>query len=236
MSENTRARAANWTVLDVLLGLLVAVVVSAIVGSIVLGATGDDALDEVPMSLYALVQASQWVGLIGVPLLLSRMRGRGPVVDLGATMQARDVPVGLALGVALQLVMVPLVSWPWVQLLGKDTSELDDRATELTDRAHGFGLFMLSLAVVIGAPIAEELFFRGLTLRAFARRLGIIGGIVGSSVLFAATHLDLISFPALAVFGVVMGVLVHRSGRLGPAWWAHIGFNATTIAILVARR
>lgn len=236
MNETRRARRSSYGIVDVLLGLAVSVVASAIVASIALAATGDDELDEIPMWLYAVVQASQWIGLVGVPVLVSKVRGHGPVRDFGAWMTRRDVPFGLALGVLLQLVMVPLISWPWVLLLGKDTGELDDRAKELTDRAQGFGLFMLTLVVVIGAPFAEELFFRGLTLRAFARRVGAVGGIIGSALVFAATHLDLISFPALAVFGIVMGVLVHRSGRLGPAWWAHVGFNATTIAILIAQR
>jgi membrane protease YdiL (CAAX protease family) len=236
VNETRRARRSSYGIVDVLLGLAVSVVASAIVASIALAATGDDELDEIPMWLYAVVQASQWIGLVGVPVLVSKVRGHGPVRDFGAWMTRRDVPFGLALGVLLQLVMVPLISWPWVLLLGKDTGELDDRAKELTDRAQGFGLFMLTLVVVIGAPFAEELFFRGLTLRAFARRVGAVGGIIGSALVFAATHLDLISFPALAVFGIVMGVLVHRSGRLGPAWWAHVGFNATTIAILIAQR
>src|SRR5690606_19467946 len=191
-------------------------------------------LDDVPMTLYALVQAAQWVGFIGVPVLAARLKGSGAVHDFGARMEARDVPVGLLTGVALQLVMVPLVSWPWLELLGRDADEIEERARDLTDRASGFGLVMLALVVVIGAPIAEALLFRGLTLRAFTRRFGPVAALVLSSALFAATRLDLLSFPALLVFGVVMALLVQRAGRLGPAWWAHIGFNATTIVILVA--
>ena len=35
---------------------------------------------------------------------------------------------------------------------------------------------------------------------------------------------------------LVLSLLVHRSGRLGPAIWAHVGFNATTVvALLLAR-
>ena len=34
----------------------------------------------------------------------------------------------------------------------------------------------------------------------------------------------------------VRDLLTHRSGRLGPAIWAHVGFNATTVvALLLAR-
>jgi membrane protease YdiL (CAAX protease family) len=95
---------------------------------------------------------------------------------------------------------------------------------------------MLTLVVVFGAPFAEELFFRGLAMRSFERRIGVVAGLVASAVLFSATHLDLLSFPALLVFGLVAGRLAQRTGRLGLSWWTHVGFNATTIAILVAGR
>jgi membrane protease YdiL (CAAX protease family) len=60
--------------------------------------------------------------------------------------------------------------------------------------------------------------------------------VILSSVVFAATHFDVLSFPALVVFGAVMAVLVVRTGRLGAAVWAHVGFNATTIVLLLMDR
>jgi membrane protease YdiL (CAAX protease family) len=230
------ARPVRWGLGDVLLGLLTAVVASTFLATVALGATGEDELDDIPMWLYSLVQAAQYVGFIGIPVLATRLKGNGIVRDLGARMEWRDIPTGLGLGVALQLIAVPLVSWPWITILGKDTGELDDRARELTDRAHGFGLLVLTLVLVVGAPFAEEIFFRGLTMRALQRRLGVGVGLVVSAIVFSATHLDLLSLPALIVFGVVAGYLVQRTGRLGPAWWAHVGFNATTVVILVLDR
>jgi membrane protease YdiL (CAAX protease family) len=229
-------RPPRWGLLDVAIGLVVSVVVAAMFASLALAATGDEELDDLPMWLYACVQATQWVGFVGVPVLVAWRKGNGVVRDFGATMQARDVPIGLAIGVGLQLVVVPLVSWPWLWLLDKDSSDLEERARDLTDRAHGFGLVMLTIVVVFGAPFAEELFFRGLALRSFERTIGLTLGLVASAVLFAGTHLDLLSFPALLVFGLVAGVLAQRTGRLGLPWWTHVGFNATTIALLVAQR
>ena len=234
--DRSSGKVPRWGLGDVLVGLIVAVAASSIVAAVALAATGDDDLDEIPMWLYALVQAAQYVGFVGLPVLATRLKGNGIVRDLGARMQPRDVPIGLALGVGLQLLVVPAVSYPWIWILGKDADELDDRARDLTDRAHGFGLFMLTLVVVVGAPFAEELFFRGLAMRSLQRRLGVALGIVASALLFSATHLDLLSLPALFVFGLVVGHIAQRTDRLGIPWWTHVGFNATTIAILVAQR
>ena len=58
--------------------------------------------------------------------------------------------------------------------------------------------------------------------------------LIVSAVVFAAGHFQPLQFPALFAFGLVAGILAQRSGRLGPAIWAHVGFNATTtIALLL---
>ncbi len=46
----------------------------------------------------------------------------------------------------------------------------------------------LVLIAVVGAPLVEELFFRGLLLRSIEKRLGWVWAIVGSSVFFGLAH------------------------------------------------
>ena len=68
-----------------------------------------------------------------------------------------------------------------------------------------------------------------------ARKLATWPTIVITAVLFGASHGQLLQFPALAAFGVVLGVIAHRTGRLGMNIWAHVGFNATTVVILLSQ-
>jgi membrane protease YdiL (CAAX protease family) len=51
---------------------------------------------------------------------------------------------------------------------------------------------------------------------------------------FGVSHFELLQTPALVLFGVAAGVLYHRSGRLGPAIAAHVGFNMVTVIALLA--
>ncbi len=91
------------------------------------------------------------------------------------------------------------------------------------------------LVVVVAAPLAEEVFFQGMLQRTLARRLPIWPTMLITSVLFGVSHVQALQLPALAAFGLVLSVLAHRTGRLGPSIWAHVGFNATTVvALLVA--
>lgn len=185
-----------------------------------------------PLWLTALLQVPLWFGLGAIPIWFARKRGRGVVADLGLRMRAIDIPIGLAIGVFCQLVMVPVVYLLLSRLIGvKDVSAA---ARELTDRASSpVSIILLFLIVGIGAPIAEEIYFRGMAQGIFGRRLSPIWAVLAAAAFFAITHLQPLQFPALLLFGVVLGVMRWRSGRLGPAIWAHLGFNVVAAASLV---
>jgi membrane protease YdiL (CAAX protease family) len=86
---------------------------------------------------------------------------------------------------------------------------------------------------VVGAPLAEEVFFRGFVQRAAVARIGRVAGIIGTAALFGLVHYQLEQLVALVVFGVVLGVLADRTGRLGPSIITHMAFNATTVVNLL---
>jgi len=107
-------------------------------------------------------------------------------------------------------------------------------ARSLTDRATTPATaVILFLVVAIGAPFCEELFFRGLSQRAIAKRLGPIWGIVLTAVFFALVHGKLLELPGLFMFGLILSYLAFRYDRLGPSIFAHIGFNTVTAVLLL---
>jgi membrane protease YdiL (CAAX protease family) len=185
-----------------------------------------------PLWVTALMQLPLWLGIGLIPVWFAVNRGKGVVADLGLRMKAIDVPIGLAIGVASQLVMVPVLYWLLFKVIGvKDVSAA---ARSLTDRATDpLSIVLVFVVVASGAPIAEEIYFRGFAQRIFGRRIRPHWAILASATFFAASHMQVLQFPALLVFGLILGVLAWRSGRLGPAIWAHVGFNAVTAATLV---
>ena len=132
----------------------------------------------------------------------------------------------------LQLVLVPLLYVPIFWVFGD--LDVEEAARSLVGRADGpVDVVALVVITVIGAPIVEELFFRGLVQGALRDRYGAAVALTATSVIFAATHLQLVQFPALVLVGVVHGALVLRTGRLGPAIWSHIAFNSVTVIALL---
>lgn len=185
-----------------------------------------------PIWLTMLMQVPLWACLAGIPIAFAIVKGRGVVADLGLRMKAIDVPIGLAIGVATQWILVPLVYLALRPLFGKQ--DVSAAARELTDRATDpLSMILVFVIVAIGAPVAEEIYFRGMAQRIFGRRLKPQWAIVAAAAFFAATHLQELQFPALFGFGVILGFLAWRAGRLGPAIWAHVGFNtAAAVGLL----
>lgn len=230
--------APRWGAPDLVVAFLVAQFASAI-GFVVFAAVKGVPASELDRDVLtigeiALLQVPLWLGLLGVPLLATRLRGNGPRRDLGLWSSLRDVPVGLAVGVACQLLLVPVVTLPVLLLSDADQADIEAPARELTDKAHGPGVLILVLVVVVAAPLAEEVFFRGMLQRTLARHLSIWPAMLLTSVLFGISHFQALQLPALAAFGLVLSVMAHRTGRLGPSIWAHVGFNATTVVALLA--
>ncbi len=89
---------------------------------------------------------------------------------------------------------------------------------------------LTALAVIVAAPVGEELIFRGLLQTGLSRAgLGPAGGVLVASGAFLLVHasvLDVQMMPALFVLSVVLGLSYERTGRLGAPIVAHACFNA----------
>jgi membrane protease YdiL (CAAX protease family) len=225
-----------WGLGDVAAGVVAAQFLSVAVAVVVYAAAGWSRAGDAPLWVAGLLQIPLWVGLAGSTVWAADRKGLGLREDFGLSMRALDAPLGLVIGVLCQLVLLPVVYWPLLQLLDKDADDLSEPARALSDRAGSpAGWVVLAVMVVVGAPIVEELFYRGLVLRSLEKRgWPQWAGVLGSAGLFALMHFQALQFLGLFLFGVVLGVLALRTGRLGLPMWAHAGFNATTVVLLYA--
>lgn len=95
---------------------------------------------------------------------------------------------------------------------------------------------VIVLAVVLVAPVAEELFFRGVVYNAWEREYGTRVAVLGSAALFALIHGSLVQLLPIFVLGIGLALL-YRSTRSLPATMAmHAGFNAVTVVIVLLSR
>jgi hypothetical protein len=87
-------------------------------------------------------------------------------------------------------------------------------------------------SAVVLAPLAEELFFRGLLQSLLRRRFGPWPAVLTTAAVFAAVHYSTPqAVPALAALGIVLGYNYERTGRLFAPILLHAIFNALNIAV-----
>jgi membrane protease YdiL (CAAX protease family) len=213
-----------------------AYVVAIPLQSLIIGVGGyaGEPSDTWPTSVTALSALSLWVCFLVAAVVVSRRFGSGRFAeDFRFTFRGNDL-LGLPLGVACQLAMVPLLYWPlqriWPETFHSD--ELSQRARDLWDRADGVWLIVLVAVVAIGAPLVEEIIYRGMIQQALHSRIDDALAVVLSALFFALIHLQPVEIPGLFAFGLVVGICFMRTGRLGMPILVHVGFNATGLLLV----
>ena len=90
-----------------------------------------------------------------------------------------------------------------------------------------------AVSAIVLAPVAEELFFRGVVQSMFRRLTGSPRiGILLASAIFAGVHVPVWQgMPALFVLAVMMGYLYERSGRLTAPIVLHAAFNLANFTV-----
>ncbi|HWK58982.1 MAG TPA: type II CAAX endopeptidase family protein [Parapedobacter sp.] len=81
------------------------------------------------------------------------------------------------------------------------------------------------LAIVIAAPIIEELIFRGIILEGLLQRYSPVKSIILSSILFGIVHLNPWQFVSALVIGLLSGWVYYRTRKLSLSILIHLVNN-----------
>jgi membrane protease YdiL (CAAX protease family) len=217
----------------VAVGILGAVVLSGI------GAVVSDALGA-PTVVGGLLGV--WTALLTAVVIAARTRslsvGRLFVAPRTARGWLAAIGTGVGGGLALRIVSSiagsPLIHW--VREESRTRAPIDG-----IDVSGRTAVILAFLAICVGAPLLEELFFRGVLLPTLARRLPVKWAMVVQALIFATLHLSYGIGVATAAFTVlVIGVAGYglafirvRTRSLVPSVVAHSTFNAIALVLIV---
>ncbi len=147
-------------------------------------------------------------------------------VDSRALFSTRNITVGMlgrciltafafhAVGIALEYGVDFILYSTGYEVTSFDYETKNDAATVLTD----------VISSVIAAPIAEEMFFRGVVLKQTSR-VSARFGIIFSAVMFGLMHGNPYQFVMATMIGLFFGYITVKTDSLIPSIVCHIAIN-----------
>ena len=206
---------------------------ASLLGAVAL-AFGDD--EDGPALLTASF-VGLWIPLVGASVLASASFGTRSVRrDLGLRFERSDLGWGVLVGF-VGLVAASAVQWGlsvFPELVGTNTNFIEDQSATVP------GAVVVVVSTIVGAPLVEELFFRGLLQRAMAR-LGVAAAFL-QALVFGLIHVtpteglgNVGIVLGVGVFGLVLGLAARHFRRLGPTIVGHALFNAAAVIPLLLR-
>lgn len=164
------------------------------------------------------------------PDFRNRIGWRLPTSDETVYALAMVVPVSLIGNVTYDVINSwwrgDPVAWPFAMVRGE--SSLD----QIYQSFSGVPYPILVVAMALAPAVAEELVFRGMLGRRLVRRLGVLWGVLISSVLFAAVH----GSPPHAVATIPIGILLHviylQTGTIWVPILLHFCNNLLAISLV----
>lgn len=177
----------------------------------------DLAYDGDVLALATLVSLPLSVGLC---MLFVRLRAGPRLCNYLALSEFRwrDFGIGLAAVIALEL----LTSWLEWRL------QIPPNKIMLHIYQSAKHPVFLCAAIILAAPVQEEVLFRGFLFTGLARsRLGWSGASLITSVAWMCLHIQYETIGLLNIFalGLVFGWVRHRCGSLWPTLLLHIAVN-----------
>ncbi len=226
-AEATPAATAGWgpgKVLSGLGALLLTVIFAALIASAI-----DPDLESLG-SVLAL-QAVLAGAMLGVAFVVASETGLAKPHQLGLGRSLhkpiRTAATAYLIYVAFAVVISVLLS-----------PEQEDIARDLGVDEGTLGAIAAFFLIVIAAPIAEEVFFRGFIFAGLRSALPFWGAAIISGAIFGAFHFTgSDSLPVvlqLAILGAILAWVYERSGSIRPAIALHMINNAIAFAVLVS--
>jgi len=206
-------RTHRWGLGAYLLAEAVFLLVSGVISVFLIDDTGPTP------GVLALALAVPTVLAASTALLITRIRGNGPRIDLGLVWSWRDVGLGLAYGFGGLALTIP-ASIIYVAIVGEDASSAVGDVFGGIRAGPALAALVLVIVVLI-APMCEEILYRGLLWGGIEKLAGRWVAFAVSTLLFAIAHFEFTRTPLLLVVAIPIAIARLYTGRLLASIVAH---------------
>ena len=213
-----------WVVASFFLGVALLLALDAMLELV--GLSFDNLDDAVATTVKAgLMYAFATTVALGVPWVVYRAKPNLRQLGMDRSLEWSDIGLGLSAYVPyfiVSLIVISLVAWLFPGFNIAEAQETGFRA--IADRT---GYIMAFVTLVMLAPLAEEVLFRGYLYGKLRNYIGLIGAIVLSSSCFAAIHLQWNVAVDVFALSLVLCGLREFTGSI----WAGVVLHMTKNAV-----
>jgi membrane protease YdiL (CAAX protease family) len=197
--------------------------------AVIIAATQGTSATPEPISIIWGLLASAFIHLSLMGLYL-RKDGRAEALGL---YDFGRIPLQKAIGLAISLVAAAIAfNFVYATYVIPGVGMQQEMAKILAGIARTpLNIAAMFFAIVIAAPVVEELLFRGLLQNALAKYVPVWGAILLSSFLFALVHLQPYAIPGLMSLSIAFGYLYHRTGSLRTNIILHMANNVLALVL-----
>jgi len=217
-----------------LTAVMLSVAVMSITGSTSTSSASSDAATDSPTTwVLALSALGLWLPFVFMLRWVARRADTDFRQYFGVRFATTDW-LGIPLGIFCQVGLMNVVNWPLNKWF-PDTfnpQRIETRARDMVDAADGAWFIVLFVVVVVGAPLVEELVYRGFIQGGLQSRIGSMWALIITAAWFTVVHLEPIEFPGLFAFALVLGFCYRRTERVGLSIVTHLAFNATGLLLV----
>jgi membrane protease YdiL (CAAX protease family) len=174
-----------------------------------------------------------WLMLAGWPVYATWRKGNGARIDLGLILRWSDVGWGMVFGIA-GLLVAGVGAYVTTLIVGDFNSAAGEVALELRESSSTATLLAFAVVIAVGAPVVEEIAFRGMLFGALRKRgINPIWVVVITAVAFSLFHLEPTRILVLLPIGITLGLARWKTDGLGAPIVAHMVNNLPAAVFLL---
>jgi len=231
---------ATWTGRDLLVGIALAVLSLLMLGAcIAYPAEAAFGKNQSASRAFLSLTILLWDGsLVLIVLWLTKRRGATPS-DLGWQLPWQNETwsiwrIAAIIAVAYAAFWIVLIIYHGIVEQTGLENLLPDQQIQSDVLVKIWVLPIIGLSVVVGAPIAEELAFRGFVYGGLRRRFTVPVAALLSGLLFSLAHGQLGLIVPLTLTGAILALVYERTGSIWTSMSLHVLVNFVSLVVLVA--